>query len=407
MMKKKNKKPGRFHFALARLICRPFSALLFKRKFYRNELRGKKGPFVVIANHQAALDFVNLIDATDVPISFVLSHAFYHTLPIRGFLSRMGVIPKLQFQSGVADLNAMKSVVKDGGALAIYPTGLMCEDGLPTPLPIATHRFLAWLGVDVYVARTYGAYFVEPKWGKGFRPGRTYVDIYRLFTAEELKTKPTEAIEDAVTAALDFDAYREQDKLRVHYKRGGRIEGLEKVLYRCPHCEKEFTMGVKNKNTLFCSACGYELTSDEHAMLHNYKGIGEEYRYVSDISRITQEALRKQITEGTLTSISFHARVDMIDYKKRKFLPAGEVNVTLTADEFLLEGTLKGEIVSLRLPTVNLASLPFTAGAYLEIQNEQTIYRCYPDDGDVVMKVIHMVKIFYALRKAAPAITRA
>lgn len=395
--KKKKRKLSRFHYAIARLACRPFSALLFKRKFYRNELAGKKGPFVVIANHQTALDFVNLIDATDVPLAFVLSHSFYNTLPIRGFLSRMGVIPKQQFQTAIADLNAMKTVVKNGGALAIYPTGLMCEDGLSTPLPAATHRFLAWLGVDVYVARTYGAYFVKPKWAKKFRPGRTHIDIYHLYTAEDLKTKTTEEIEDGVKAALDFDAYREQDKLRVHYKHGDCIEGLEKVLYRCPHCESEFTMGVKNKNTLFCSACGYELVSDEHGILHNQKGLGEEYPYVSDISRLTQNALRKQIEDGTLTSLTFPARVEMIDYKKKKFRPAGNVTATLTKDSFLLTGSIKGENVRLTLPTVNFASLPFKAGSYLEIQNEQTIYRCFPENGDIVMKIIHMVKIFYSL----------
>ena len=400
-MKKNKKRPSRFHYAIARLVCRPFSAFLFKRKFYRNELRGKKGPYVVVANHQTALDFVNLIDATDVPLSFVISHSFYNTLPIRGFLSRMGVIPKQQFQTSIADLHDMKAAVKDGGALAIYPTGLMCEDGLPTPLPVATHRFLAWLGVDVYVAKTYGAYLVKPKWAKKFRKGRTYLDIYRLFTAEELSQKTTEQIEDAVTAALDFDAYREQERLRIHYKHGDRIEGLEKVLYRCPHCASEFTMGVKNKNTLFCSACGYELVSDEFGLLRNEKGLGEEYRYVSDISRTTQDAIRKQMDEGALTSMTFHARVEMIDYKKKKFFPAGEVVATLAENAFTFDGTLKGEAVHLTLPIVNFASLPFKAGSYLEIQNEQTIYRCYPENGDLVMKLIHMVKIFYERQNAA------
>ena len=108
---KKQTKPSKLCYAIARLACRPFSARIFKRKFYRNELKGVKGPFVVVANHQTALDFVNLIDASDVPLSFVLSHAFYHTLPIRGFLSRMGVIPKQQFQTAVADLYAMKAAV--------------------------------------------------------------------------------------------------------------------------------------------------------------------------------------------------------------------------------------------------------------------------------------------------------
>lgn len=389
-------KPSKLCYAIARLACRPFSARVFKRKFYRNELKGVKGPFVVVANHQTALDFVNLIDAADVPLSFVLSHAFYHTLPIRGFLSRMGVIPKQQFQTAVSDLYAMKAVVKNGGGLAIYPTGLMGEDGLPTPLPEATYRFLSWLGVDVYVARTYGAYLVKPKWAKKFRPGRTYMDIYRLFTADELKEKTEEQVESAVRVALDFDAYKEQERLRIHYKHGDRIEGLENVLYRCPHCAAEFTTGVKNKSTFFCSLCGYELESDEFGLLHNEKGVGEEYRYVSDISRLTKDALRARMEEDeSLATVRFSARVEMIDYKRKKFRPAGEASVTLSREGFVLDGTLKKERVRLSLPIVNFVSLPFTAGACFEIQNEQTVYRVYPEDGRLVMKLVHMIRIFH------------
>ncbi|MBO5754522.1 MAG: 1-acyl-sn-glycerol-3-phosphate acyltransferase [Clostridia bacterium] len=402
---KKTKKPtgpSKLHYAIARLACRPFSAHVFKRKFYRNELKGVKGPFVVVANHQTALDFVNLIDASDVPLSFVLSHAFFHTLPIRGFLSRMGVIPKQQFQTALSDLYAMKATVKNGGALAIYPAGLMCEDGLPTPLPEATYRFLCWLGVDVYVARTYGAYLVKPKWEKKFRPGRTYMDVYRLFSAEELKEKTEEQVEDAVRAALDFDAYKEQERLRIHYKHGDRIEGLEKVLYRCPHCAAEFTMKVKDKCVLYCESCGYELVSDEFGLLHNEKGLGEEYRYVSDISRLTQDALRARFAEDeSLTTVSFSAKIEMIDYKKKKFCPAGSAHVSLARDGFLLDGTLKGKDIHLALPIVNFVSLPFKAGAYFDIQNEQSVYRIYPENGDVVMKLIHMIRIFHEDRVRA------
>ena len=402
---KKPTRPSKLHYAMARLACRPFSAHVFKRKFYRNELKGVKGPFVVVANHQTALDFVNLIDAADVPLSFVLSHAVYHTLPVRGFLSRMGAIPKQQFRTAVSDLNAMKAVVKAGGALAYSPVDLMCEDGLPPPLPESTYRFLAWLGVDVYVARTYGAYLVKPKWEKKFRPGRTYMDIYRLFTADELKEKTEEQVAAAVRAALDFDVYKEQERLRIHYKHGDRIEGLEKVLYRCPHCAAEFTTGVKNKHTFFCSACGDELVCDEFGLLHNQKGFGEEYRYISDISRLTQDALRARIAEDeSLATLTFPAHAERIDYEKKKFVSAGKLSVTLSRDGFMLDGKLKEKEVHLSLPIVDFVSLPFKAGAYFEIQNEQTVYRIHPEYGDLFMKLIYMVRIFYEdrMRAAAP-----
>ena len=176
------RKPNIFCYRIAQCASWFVSTFIFRRKLQRNEIKGKKGPFVVIANHEAALDFVNLIGITSTPMSFVISNSFYNSLPITGFFDQLGVIPKQQFQTTVRDMKTMKEVIDNGSPLVIYPAGLMCEDGLSTPIPAATYKFLQWLGVDVYVARTTGTYFSMPKWAKGLRVGRTYLDVYRLFS---------------------------------------------------------------------------------------------------------------------------------------------------------------------------------------------------------------------------------
>jgi len=181
------KKPNLFFYRLAQVASNIVAKLIFKRSFLRNELKGKKGPYIVIANHEAALDFVNLIGATSQRMSFVISNSFYNTLPIKKIFDKIGVIPKQQFQTSVRDLKMMKAVIDAGQPLVIYPAGLMCEDGLSTPIPSATYKFLKMMKTDIYVARTTGTYFVTPKWAKGIRPGRTYMDIYKLFSKEELK----------------------------------------------------------------------------------------------------------------------------------------------------------------------------------------------------------------------------
>ena len=177
----KYRKPNWFCYRIAQIVSWFVAAVLFRRKILRNEIKGVKGPFVVIANHEAALDFVNLIGTTYRRMTFVISKSFFSTLPIQGFLKKLGVIPKQQFQTSADDLKRMKRVVDAGQPVVIYPAGLMCEDGMSTPIPAATYKFLKWLGVDVYVARTQGTYFVMPKWSKKMRPGRTYIDIYKLF----------------------------------------------------------------------------------------------------------------------------------------------------------------------------------------------------------------------------------
>lgn len=387
-------KPSKLHYRAAQAICSVVAGTVFGRKILRNEIKGKNGPFVVIANHQAALDFVNLIGAAKRPMSFVISNSFFSTLPIKGFLRKMGVIPKQQFQTTVKDLKKIKSVIEAGEPLVIYPAGLMCEDGLSTPIPSATYKFLKWLDADVYVAKTSGTYFVMPKWGKGLRPGRTQIDIYKLFSKEELQNIDMQTLKEKTDEALLFDAYREQESLGFKYINGCDIRGLEKVLYICPHCRSEFTVEIHGKDTLHCTACGFEEKADAYGFLHKTSEVGEELRYVSDWSRKIYEIQQINVKSGAETEITTKVRISMIDEKKSKFFDVGEGTVRLSEKGFDVDAVLHGEMKQFFVSAANVPSLPFSPGRYFEIQNGQEIYRCFPEDGRIVMKLINLLKIY-------------
>ena len=390
-----------FCYRIAQIVSGFVTRFVFKRKIICNEIKNIKGPFVVIANHQAAFDFVNLIGITRTPLTFVISNSFYNSLPIKGFMRKLGVIPKQQFQTSVKDMRKMRAVIDSGKPLVIYPAGLMCEDGLSTPIPAATYKFLKWLDADVYVAKTLGTYFSMPKWAKGMRPGRTYLDVYKLFNRQELSEMDVSEVKKRTDEAILFDAYREQEQLLVKYKKNNNIEGLQNVLYQCPHCKTEFSIQVKDKNTIFCTECGFEHVSDEYAFLHNSSGVGEEIRYVSDWSRIIFNDLKQKIQCGLSNTLSAVTKIHMIDYDNEKFTEVGQGEITLTDNKFLIEGQINGEAVSLSIPTTNFASLPFSPGKFLEIQHGENIYRCVLGDGKLVMKFINMIKIFYELNLTA------
>lgn len=395
---KNYQRPNLFYYRLAQAASHIVATCIFKRKILRNEIKDAKGPFVVIANHQAAYDFVNLIGTCRRPMSFVISNSFYQSLPIKGVLDKMAVIPKQQFQTNVADLKKIRAVIQAGEPVVIYPAGLMCEDGLSTPIPAATYKLFKWLGVDVYMAKTCGTYFAMPKWTSGFRPGRTTLDVYKLFSKEELEGMDTEQIREKTEQALLFDAYREQEQLLVKYKKGNNLQGLQNVLYSCPHCGSEFSMAVKEESTLCCQSCGYSQTGDEHGFLHKTSDHGQEIRYVSDWSRKIYLALKEKLAKGEETILSAKTAIHMVDPIKKKYMPAGHGTVTLSPEKFLIEGTLHGEDISLSIPVEGFPTLPFSPGKYMEIQDGQTIYRCVLEDGKLAMKFINMVKAFYELK---------
>lgn len=401
-MKEKNKQEGprkvsMFWFRVAQTCSKFIASMWFKRKFVRNEVKGKKGPFVIIANHQAALDFANLIGVTREHITFVISNSFFNTVPIKKQLDKAGMIPKQQFQTGINDMRRMREVLDCGGILALYPAGLMCEDGLSTPIPDATYRFLRWLGTDVYMARTEGSYFVMPKWSRKKRPGRTFLDVYKLFSKEELTKMPIDELKTRANEALLFDAYRDQERNMVKYRGCENIEGLENVLYKCPHCLEEFSIKVKDVSTIYCEACGFEQKCDEYGFLHKTSEVGEEIRYVSDWSRRIYSDMKDSILSGEYSEIEADANISMIDYDKHKFVEVGRGTLKITREHITLLGNVKGERVDISLPTAMFPSMPFGPGRYVELQNGEDIYRCVLDDGRLAMKMINTVKVYYEL----------
>ena len=80
---KKNeyKKPNWFIYFLYRMASKFLAKFIFNTKIVRNELKGVKGPYVVIANHESAIDFINACAAINRRAHFVISNSFYNTMP--------------------------------------------------------------------------------------------------------------------------------------------------------------------------------------------------------------------------------------------------------------------------------------------------------------------------------------
>ena len=392
------RRPNLLAYRLTQAVSWVAAKALFRLKIRRNDIKNKEGAFLVIANHQCALDFVNLIGATSRPMTFVFSKSFFSTLPFQRFLRSLGVIPKQQFQTTVGDMKKMKAVVEAGQPLAIYPAGLMCEDGLSTPVPKATYKFLKWMNVDVYMARTEGAYFVMPKWSKKLRPGRTDLDIIRLFTKEELARLSLEEIKERTDRVLLYDAYRDQERHLYRYCDCEDIRGLENVLYQCPGCGAEHTMQVRGKSEIVCDACGYSQTMDQLGFFH-CEDPQREVRRVSDWSKRIYRNMEQTLEADPDMEMQADVTFRMVDERKHKMVDVGEGVILLKRGSITLRGRIKGEETDLKVPITGVPALPFSPGKHLEVQHGETIYRCVFRDGRPVMKFINMVKALYRMEQ--------
>ena len=342
---------------------------------------------MIIANHQSALDFVNLIGLCRRRLIFVISLSFYSTLPFKKIFDRIGVLPKQQFQTELKDIKQMKNIVAAGAPLVLYPAGMMCEDGASTPIPKGTYSLLRLLDADVYMARTAGTYHVMPKWSKHLRPGKTTMDIYRLFTREELRSLTAEEIRQRAEAALSFDAYAEQESLQIPYRGGNNVEGLEQVVYQCPVCRKKYAIQA-SKNVLRCDACGFTASADRFGFLHSTP---DGPRYISQWNREILQLLADTISEQE--TFSLPCAVYTLNTAQHRFEEAGTGIAEITEQEISLKGQINGTDFAIRQSVAVFPILPFSPGVFFEIQHGQDIYRCYPQDGKYVMEFINTLKI--------------
>lgn len=391
------RKPNAFFYGLTKCITTAFVKIVFRRKYIRNELKGVKGPYVVICNHECALDGLYMFGVNKRRHTFVISQAILNSLPVYGIVKKLNMVEKQQFQTNVSDMRKIKDVVASGEPLVIYPAGLMTENGLSTPIPQATYKTLKWLGVDVYVARVTGSYFVMPKWSKGFRSGRTYLDIYKLFDKDELASISEEQMKDAVDDAILYDAYEEQEKLLIKYKHGNSVSGLENVVYACPHCKKEFTIKEKNGDTLYCTECGYEQTADEYGFLHAKEGY-REIRHVSDWDLEIYDELYDKVAQDENYSLSTKTEIWRIDKKTHKYFKDGDGELTINRDEIRLVGNVHGEDIDKAMPTGVAYVLPNKPGKHVEMQIGNETYRCVLSDGKLVVKYLQLLKIFFKMK---------
>ena len=162
-MKKKTKKsfrhPNRFLFGLAKAISRFMCRFILNAKVVRNELEGKTGRCVIIANHESVIDVLPAYTVVPAKTHFVVSKAMMQSMPIAPLMEMCGAIDKNQFQTSALDMRRMKAVLDHDEPLMLYPAGLMTESGASTPIPLATAKVLKWFKADIYVARVNGTYY--------------------------------------------------------------------------------------------------------------------------------------------------------------------------------------------------------------------------------------------------------
>ena len=404
MPKPKHRKPIRpnmFFRTLLRVVSAPdLAATDFTCEKIGMEKLGKKEPCLYLMNHCSFIDL-------EIAATILYPRPFNIICTSDGFVGKdwlmraIGCIPTNKFTSDLHLLRDMTHAVKKlGNSVLMYPEASYSFDGTSTPLPETLGGCLKLLGVPVVMIRTFGSFSRNPLYNNlKRRKVKVSAEMEYILSPEDIKEKTPAELNEILKKNFTFDYWGWQKENGVKITEDFRAEGLNRVLYKCPHCLAEGKMSADGISVV-CEACGkaYDLTEDGTLMAKD----GESaFTHIPDWYAWERECVRTEILND-----QYHLQVpvDICMLMDTKHVyRVGEGELTHSKDGFHLVGCDgKLDYTQSGISSYSLYSdfYWYEIGDVICIGDSKMLYYCFPKcEGDFVAKTRLAAEEIYKIEK--------
>ena len=358
------------------------------------------GPWLILMNHCSFTDLSIAFEVLkDKPFSIVCTS---DALVGKEWLIRgLGCIPTCKFVSDmtlIADMDHALRVNKT--SVLMYPEAGYSLDGTGTKIPERMGILLKKLKHPVVMITSYGAFARDPLYNNlQKRKVKVTCQMKCLFTPEELAGAKVSQINSVIEEAFTLDYFRWQQDNHVEITEPFRADGLNRILYKCPHCMKEGATEGKGIQ-LKCKSCGatYELDT-----LGKLKGVNVEPRFthIPDWFAWERETLRGEIENGTY-SLDIPCDIAILKNSKALYM-VGTGRIRHDAKGFVLDGCdgkLHYEQPSSASYSVNADYFWYEIGDIISIGTNECLYYCFTKGNDVVAMTRIAAEELYKQAKA-------
>ena len=367
---------------IKKLLCAPAIKKYKPRITYVNT-ENIKGPFLLLCNHNAFLDF-------KVASTLLGKNDANYVVAIDGFIGRekllrnVGCICKRKFTNDLILVKQLKRVVAMGNVAVLYPEARYSLCGTNAVLPESLAKLAKFLDVPVVTLICHGHHVNSPFWDTSHERGVEYTEAtYKLlYTKEELEKASIDEINAAINKEFVYDDFKWQQDNHIRIADENRALGLHRVLYQCPHCGKEYEMDSYG-STLKCKACGKEWELTEYGYL-NAKDGETEFNHIPDWYEWERSNVRKEVEAGTYSSGELDVVVDSLPNAK-KFIRLGEGKLIHDMNGFKVSGLDKdGNKFEMIKPVESLYSCHieyqylFKHGDCIDLNTLEDTYYIYP-----------------------------
>ena len=404
MAKPKHRKPIRpnmFFRTLMRVVSIPdLAATDFTCEKIGMEKLGKKEPCLYLMNHCSFIDL-------EIAATILYPRPFNIICTSDGFVGKdwlmhaIGCIPTNKFTSDLHLLRDMTHAVKKlGNSVLMYPEASYSFDGTSTPLPETLGGCLKLLGVPVVMIRTFGSFSRNPLYNNlKRRKVKVSAEMEYILSPEDIKEKTPAELNEILKKNFTFDYWGWQKENGVKITEDFRAEGLNRVLYKCPHCLAEGKMSADGISVV-CEACGkaYDLTEDGTLMAKD----GESaFTHIPDWYAWERECVKNEILND---QYRLQVPVDICMLMDTKHVyRVGEGELTHTKDGFRLVGCDgKLDYTQSGISSYSLYSdfYWYEIGDVICIGDSKMLYYCFPKcEGDFVAKTRLAAEEIYKIEK--------
>ena len=361
-----------------------------------NMERAGNGPWLVLMNHSSFLDLE--IASHMIPMRYNIVCTSDGFVGKEGLMRNLGCIPTKKFVTDVKLISDLKHALhKNKTSVLMYPEASYSFDGTATPLPRKMGVLFKALKVPVVMITTYGSFARDPLYNNlQKRKVKVSATMECLLTPDEIKEYSIDKMDTILDRAFSFDYFKWQKDNGIRITEAFRADGLNRILYKCPHCLAEgCTEG--SGTVLVCHNCGAEYEMDELGQLHARSG-ESVFSHIPDWYAWERKCVKEELESGSYTMDS-EVRIGMlVDYKALYLVGAGHLHHDING--FSLTGC-NGKLSYSQGPRKCYSCYSdyywYEIGDVICIGDNDGLYYCFPDKKDIVAKARIATEELYKL----------
>ena len=364
---------------------------------------GLKPPYIVLSNHTQFADFLVSFRATR-------PYNFNNIATLDGFVGMSKIMEKLgcachrKFTTDISLVRAVHKVIHEyGDILYMYPEARYTNAGTTELIPDVVAKLVKKNKVPVVTMIHNGNYLNAPFWDfRQYRKVPFKATMKQVLTAEQVQEMSVAEINEVIQREMYYDDYKWQRENNIRITEDFRADGLNKILYKCPHCMAE-GQTVGNGIHLTCEACGKKWEMTELGEMKALQG-ETEFSHIPDWYRWERECVRQELLDGTY---KFEDIVHIHSLPGIEFIDLGEGKVTHDLENgFIVTGHYNGHDFRIQRTTKSLFTLhnefsykKLGKTDIFDVSVKDDSFYCIPSKKDVVMKLMFATEEAYKILK--------